>query len=422
MAEGKRIKILYVHHFSNFGGATMSLLYIIEKLDPKVFDAEVLFLGGEGPVVDLFRARGISVHLLYGISIYPHAYGAHMSFISRKPLTPFLRLFQIRDSVKKLLAFFQEHPYDIVHVNTSLLLAVGKAAKISGAKVVWHIRESLHPGIFGLRRLFVRNWIKRYADWIIAISTFEKNAVGGTNKVSIVYNYIDFKNFDKNRSPVRVQKDFKIKTDSYVVCNLGGGVHSKGADVFVKAAALVCKKYENVFFLLVGIVNTNPAKKNLKSIAKNMMGLKRDLSPRVLDLIKKHNLEGRVILTGTRSDIPEILAASDLLVWSATVPHFARPIIEAGAMEKPVVAAGFPNTRESLVPDVTGLLFKPGSHQDLADKIERLYLNRSLGQSLGQKGLELAERKFNSEHNFSKIEEVYLNLMRGRDERIRGHR
>lgn len=414
MIEKKRIKILYVHHFSNLGGATMSLLYLIEKLDPNSFDAEVLFLGGEGPAVDFFRSRGIRVQLLTGISIYPHAYGAYMSFISRKPLTPFLRLFQIRSSVKKLMFFFQEHSYDLVHVNTSLLLAVGKAAKLSGAKVVWHVRESLHPGIFGFRRQIIRNWIKHYADWIIAISTFERKALGKSDKVSVVNNYIDFKKFDKNLSPAGSRNLFKIKADSYVVCNLGGAVHSKGADVFVKAAAFLCERYDNIFFLLIGIVNTKPEKAGFKSIARKLLGLKYDLSQRVLDLIKTHNLEERFIITGIRTDIPEILAASDLLIWSATVPHFSRPIIEAGAMEKPVVAADFPNTRESLIPDATGLLFVPGQHRDLAQKIERLYLDRSLGRSLGKEGFELAQRKFNADRNFSQINEVYFNLMKDR--------
>ncbi|MFZ6011462.1 MAG: hypothetical protein ACOYXT_14025, partial [Bacteroidota bacterium] len=144
MSPNKKIRILFVHHFSGMGGATMSLFYIIEKLDPGIFEVEVLFLDGEGAGVKYYREHGIKTHLLPGISLYPHAENSRISFIGRKPWKPVTLLMDIDTSVRKMLSFLEtQEKFDIIHLNTSLLLAAGKAAKLSGAKVVWHIREPL---------------------------------------------------------------------------------------------------------------------------------------------------------------------------------------------------------------------------------------------------------------------------------------
>lgn len=394
----------------------MSLFYLVERLDPRVFDAEVLFLGNEGPAIDFFQQRGVKTRVLDGIAVYPHAYGARMSFVGRKPLAPLSRFLSVRRSVKKMLLFFQQYRFDIVHVNTSLLLAVGKAASLSGAKVVWHVRESLHPGVLGFRRWVVRRWIKRYADWVIAISTFERDALDAGDKVTVVYNYVDFKKFNREIPSTKIRSDFGL-SDKFVVCNLGGAVHSKGGDVFVNAAISLCQKYDDISFLLVGIVNEKPASSRIISRLKRALGLSVDLSGRVLDLVNKGGFRDRILIAGVRTDIPEILAASDVLVWSATVPHFARPIIEAGAMAKSVIASDFPNTREAMIPDVTGLLFEPGSCRDLAEKIERLYRDHAVMDALGEKGFELAHERFNGDRNFSEVNSIYMSLMNGDHER-----
>lgn len=412
--EKPKIKILFVHHFSGLGGATFSLFYLIEQLDRKIFEPEVLFLGGEGEGVAYFRKYGLPVHVLSRIPVYPHAEGAHLSWISRYPWKPVTLFFDIQHCLPKLTSFFAEHAYDIIHLNTSLLLPVGKAAKLSGAKVIWHIRETLLRGTFGLRRFIVRRWIQKYADWIFAISKPSAASVGNPQKLSIVENYVDFTKFDRTQVPQnKIRSEFCVRPEDFVVCNLGGCVHSKGADIFVRAAALLCRKYETMKFFLVGYRKPDSFLKehSLTLTFKQWLHLKRDLTSEVLSLIKKHRLEEKVILTGLREDIPEILMDSDALAWTATVPHFSRPIIEAWAMEKPAVASDFSYTREMLKPGRNGLCFQPGDPEDLAAKIEILYQDRPLCRRLGEQGHLLAKERFNASRNFISIQQKYLELV-----------
>jgi glycosyltransferase involved in cell wall biosynthesis len=407
--SNRRISILFVHHFGGMGGATMSLFYIIEKLDPEIFDIEVLFLSHRGEGIDYYKSHGIKVTTMDGVALYPHAENSRISFIGRNPIKPWTLFLDTNKSVKVLLPFFKEKQYDIVHLNTSLLLSVGKAAKLAGSKVVWHIREPLYQGILGIRKGIVSSWIKKYSDKILAITGVEASRLGASEKIEIVYNFVDFKKFDKSISGDQIRRELSISKNDFMVVNLGGTVHSKGADIFIKAAAILCAQYENIKFVLAGYAPTERRRQGINRL-KKMFGLKRDLSQQVLDLIDKYSLQDRVRLTGMRTDIPEILSAADVLAWTATIPHFARPIIEANAMAKPVVASDFPSTREAVTDRVNGLLCEPNDATDLAEKIRALYLDRKAAHDLGQAGFKLASQKFNAQINFSKIQQAFFAL------------
>src|SRR5690606_757954 len=104
-------------------------------------------------------------------------------------------------SVRKLRSIYQDLAVDLVHLNTFLLIPAGIAAKKSGIKVIWHIREPLYRGLTGIRRHYVRKAIKQNSDAIIAISQQDAARLGGPiDKLEVVYNYIDFAKFDHSLS------------------------------------------------------------------------------------------------------------------------------------------------------------------------------------------------------------------------------
>lgn len=382
-------------------------------MDKTLFEPTVLFLGN-GPAVSYFRDKGIHTIVREGIPIYPHADGARLSFISKKPWRPLTLMLEVKKAAYNLEDWFKKERFDIVHLNTSLMLPLGKAAANADSKVVWHVREATYKGFLGFRRNFVRNWITRYADHVFAISSVEADRLQCPAKVSIVYNYVDFKKFDWIVQGSSIRKEFGLRPNEFILLNLGGLIHSKGADVFVEAARILCAKYKDLKFLIAGdkyTLRKLTTIDRIKITLRQLLGLKVGKGYSVLKKIRKYGLEEKIIFTGMRTDIPQLLAASDLLCWTATVPHFSRPIIEAAAMKKPAVATDFPNTLEALVPEKTGLLFKNKNARDLAEKIEKLYLDRELLRSMGENAYAYAKKKFNAEYNFCLIEAKYFELM-----------
>lgn len=391
------------------GGATMSLFYIVEKLDRSRYEPVVMFLGGEGPGVELFREAGIRVVLPVGITWYAHAENARFRFFSRRPLRPVTDFFRINASARKLRLIYQELAIDLVHLNTSLLIPAGIAAKRSGIKVIWHIREPLFRGWAGIRRHFVRKAIVQNSDAIIAISREDASRLGGDiDKLQVVYNYIDFAKFDYRLPGLDVRREFNIPENRVVICNLGGVIHSKGPDVYMKAALEVWKKHAEIVFLLVGYPPV--PKSGFAGRVKEMLGFP-DAARAVRNLQRSNPDLQSIIFTGLRKDIPAILAASDILVWSATVPHFARPIIEAGAMQKPVVASDFPNSREIVSEGLTGLLYRHDDPAELADRLNSLIASPELRRVMGHEGYKIARERFDAQHNAKRIYDIYDELL-----------
>ena len=103
-----------------------------------------------------------------------------------------------------------------------------------------------------------------------------------------------------------------------------------------------------------------------------------------------------------------------MLVWPATVPHFSRPVIEAGAMAKPVIASDWPSSRELVVPDKTGVLVPPSKPRELADAILRLLDHPNDSREMGERGYALARDRYDASRNVVTIMTVYDDLLKVR--------
>lgn len=119
-------------------------------------------------------------------------------------------------------------------------------------------------------------------------------------------------------------------------------------------------------------------------------------------------LAQRVHLLGHREDVPEILAALDVVVSASTggegVP---QALVQALAMRRPVAATDAGGTRELIRDGETGLLVPVGDDATLADRVVRLLEDRALGARLAGAGEALVRRAFGLEAMLDRVEAVY---------------
>jgi glycosyltransferase involved in cell wall biosynthesis len=103
------------------------------------------------------------------------------------------------------------------------------------------------------------------------------------------------------------------------------------------------------------------------------------------DRVTRGPLAGRVTFTGSRSDVPALLSAADLAFSVSTEPEaFGRAVIEAGAMETPVIGAAHGGTLETLVDGKTGWLFAPGDAGALAGRIRAALSDPHTARAMGR--------------------------------------
>jgi glycosyltransferase involved in cell wall biosynthesis len=396
------IKILYFHHEGGIGGAPQSLRFLIEGLPRDEFEPVIVCLR-DGPVIDLFKRSGARVVVARGLHDYSHTYldWYKISFPLRF-LTKFLNFFPTIIRAKRIIA--DENP-DIVHLNSSTLSACAIAAKLAGRKVVWHIREPIAKGYFGLRRAILRWMINRYSDRVIAICEDNAKRLKPAPKIRVIYNYVDFDFFNRNLDGRAYRDKLGIPETGKVILMMGGTSKPKGTIVFLKAAKEILKERGDYYFILAGNFPDFSRLSGLKKFANKLSWVNR-YNKKVVEIASSLP-RANFISTGSVTDAPALIAASDVVVFPSIVPHFPRPLIEAGAMAKPSIASSLPGPDEVIVDGESGLLVKPGDVRALVAAIKKVLEDDDLARAIGERAYEIALKKFNKEINLPRIVAIY---------------
>jgi glycosyltransferase involved in cell wall biosynthesis len=126
-------------------------------------------------------------------------------------------------------------------------------------------------------------------------------------------------------------------------------------------------------------------------------------------------LEGRgAILAGWRRDIPEILAASDVVALPSRFGEGCpNAVLEAMAAGKPVVAARSGGTPEVVADGQTGILHPPGDVAGLRAALERLAGDPQLRAHMGKAGWARARERHSVERFVKAYEALYFKLTGG---------
>lgn len=400
-------RILYIHHGGGLGGAPLSLFYLLKQLDRTQFEPVVLTLR-PGPVVDLYRSIGVETEVLEGVTNFSHTelewYGG--AALWRLPI----QLLGYRPSVAALRRAIRERRPDLVHLNSSSLPAAAEAARLEGRPVVWHIREPLHNGYLGLRREWLKRRIARDGTRVIAISEFDASRLLPSPNVRVIHNFVDFSIFDRLLSPGEARRKLNLTPAVNVVTLLGGVAYPKGTLPFVQALPLVRQAAPNTKFLVAGPPPAVGDSSRLKSLAKFV--LRADAYDRqVMAAASESIASGAIRFIGQRTDIPQVLAATDILTFPSVVPHFARPILEAGAMARPVVASRLGGPLELVQDGQTGLLVPPGDPAALAEALVTLLKDPARMLRLGEAGYAQAREKFDAVKNAARTFAVYAEIL-----------
>jgi glycosyltransferase involved in cell wall biosynthesis len=105
-------------------------------------------------------------------------------------------------------------------------------------------------------------------------------------------------------------------------------------------------------------------------------------------------LKEHVIFAGYRSDIPAVLAASDVFCLPTHEEAFGMVFVEAMAAALPVVAFRAGAVPEIVLHDKTGFLAELHNVEELSTYLQQLLADRELARQMGAAGCERVRRHF----------------------------
>jgi glycosyltransferase involved in cell wall biosynthesis len=164
----------------------------------------------------------------------------------------------------------------------------------------------------------------------------------------------------------------------------------KGHRIFLEAMAEVRKRIPGVRALIVG---DGPQRKNIERYR------------------REFGLEGTVVLAGHREDIPDVLASLDVVVSASTgAEGVPQALLQALAMERPVVATAVGAVPEIIRDGETGRLVAPRDASQLAGAIEGVLQDPAAIRPLALAGAALVRAHWDVGRMLEAVERVYARV------------
>ena len=394
----------------------MSLLYTMQNLDRSLFRPVLALTNNSEAVIGFYRKAGLEPIICPGIMRWFH------SAVSPRPVCQFSSwthmcevILKWKITQRKTMELVEQVNPDIVHLNSMALAISAKALAQKAVPFVWHVREPPPASLLGIRTAMIRNLMLHCPKELIFISKADRRAWVGESHGQVVYNFVNFRQFDRTMTGDDWRRRLNILADIPVILYLGGLRKVKGVFPLLRALAALKKRLPRFRCLMPGSEYNPPdywqlnfARAVLPWLGSGTVGQRVEKDIACLGL-------GEVCVRFPFVDnIAPLMAASDVVVFPATQPHFARPVIEAGAMAKPVVVSRF-NVIEELVQDgKSGLLVEPNAPESLADALHALLTNKKKSEEMGEAGYAYARQKFSATQNCARIMEIYDRILQDR--------
>ena len=381
------MKVLVVAHESEFiGGANRALFAILKYWkNSENIQFDVLVPDNQGDFVEALEKMNVDHYAIKYFKVFSELKGDYKDAfrkinVYRKDLYNY---FAARKIGNKLVY----NRYDAVYTNTRMSSMGSWIAQRLQIPHIIHIREfgneNTYWGPSNLKR------INKTSNRVIVISkALAKEIEKAVEKSKMIVSY----------DGVIYQGKEKQKSDEYVDILLTGRItEAKSQEEAVMAIAELKKRglSELVRLHFAGSVPANSK-------------FDKQYYNRILDLIKKYNIEKQIIFHGEVSSMDLLRQNMDIELMCAERETFGWVTVEGMRSGLLVIGANTGATPEIITNMKTGLLYTHGDARDLADKIEWVLKNPSIADEIRKNGKKFSDESFTIEKNGT---DVYRAIM-----------
>jgi glycosyltransferase involved in cell wall biosynthesis len=375
LIDGRPMRVLALSdHLGHAGGkvhgGTTYFVSVLPALAEAGVELTVCFMSAEHPAAEPMRQRGVEPLFLNRHKLDPRAYG----------------------DVNRIVA---ERDIQMVHLASFKSHYIGRLiARRHHLRSIIHLHDT-KPLPLPIRLL--QKTVANYTDLALAVS----NPVGDLGvsdyglqreKVRTLHNGIDVERFAKVAPVARslVRGELGLAADAKAIGIVGRLAEMKGQPYAIRAMPIVLQQVPGAVLVLVGEGETRSQCESL---------------------VRELALERSVKMVGQRSNMPEVLAALDVVampsLFGEGLPYAA---IEAIAGGRPVVAFPTAGIPEVVVDGESGLLVPRGDVDALASALVRVLGDATLCKRLSEGARRHAQR-FTIEHHVETLIGIYREFL-----------
>ena len=275
--------------------------------------------------------------------------------------------------VRALRRLQRERAFDVVHLHTArdtwpAAIAFGARTRGRRPALLRTRHHSLPSGSDPAHR-----WLYgRVLDHVVLAADALREPVAGLfragalddRRVTTIHSAIDPRRFDPSRvSGADVRREFGIG-DRFCIGLVGRLSREKGHDLLLRALPDILRAEPRAVCLFAGTG---------------------DQEERLREEVARMGLADHVVFAGFRDDIPECIAAMDVLVVPSLSLEASPAVVKEGmAMNRPVIASDVGGVSEILRHGIDGWVIPPGEMSALRDALVRLVRDPATRMAAGK--------------------------------------
>jgi glycosyltransferase involved in cell wall biosynthesis len=373
---GQRINVLDLRVATGSGGGPeKTILLGAEKADTSRFNVMVAYMrnadDAEFTIAQRAREKGLTF----------------FDLLERSPFDP--------QMLRQLVSILRTQKVDILHAHDyksdvlGVLLRPFLRFKMVTTVHGWGVTQDRKMLFY--RRIDQRSL--RFYQRVMAVSQDLADAIVRcgvpAQRVVCVHNGIDTEHFQR-RGDGTLRDELHLPSNAPLVGAIGRLNHEKDLTTFLRAARLISEQRPDARFVLVG---EGEERADLEQLTATL------------------GLSGKVFFLGQRSDIRNVYRSLDLLMLTSLHEGMPNVVLEAMAMEVPVVATNVGGVGEIVTHDVNGLLCPSQNPASLAHAALSVLNNPDVAERLREAARQRICQHFSFTERVRKVERIYLEVM-----------
>jgi len=264
---------------------------------------------------------------------------------------------------------------------------------------LWHVHEIITQPVW-LRKL-IAFMVARSSDRVVAISQavathLLRDQPNLAPRLSVIYDAVDTETYHPDNDGRALRKSWEIAPAEVLVGVVGRISAWKGQELFLHALAQALTQAPDLRGVIVGgpVPGESWRLEALKTLAQDL------------------GIASRLIWADFRTDMPQVLAALDIVVAPSIRPEqIGMVVIEAMASAKPVIATRHGGPLETVQEGVSGYLVSPYDPTEMGVALVRLATQPALRRQMGAAGRQRVLRHFSYTPHLTAFQELYQEML-----------